>query len=148
MSKFADLSEYDASELNEAVDRSNFPRSDSIVSYGSGHENGTFKLTNGTNNGSLKNLHDNNNHVDNDDVVSEESDEVRELVRSPAGTSTTQSGFMRRPHPTPLKMRGQSDEKFDIPGTPKTPRTATTPGNLYITPFLSCKVVVQTKKII
>lgn len=38
-------------------------------------------------------------------------------------------GIIRRVHPTPLRMVSFRDERVDLPGTPRTPRTSTTPGN-------------------
>jgi len=53
-----------------------------------------------------------------------------------APLSTIASGVMKNPpnhsikreRPTPLKMISFTDSVFDVPGTPKTPRTSTTPG--------------------
>lgn len=115
MSHF-DISD-NADELNASIDTTNFPRSNSIVSNsswsGSAQENGVFRFQR---NGSRKNSQD-------------ETEEV-EQVKSP-GASSTQNGFMRRPHPTPLKMRSISESNgHDLPSATslKTPRTAATPG--------------------
>lgn len=40
-------------------------------------------------------------------------------------------GFIKRAHPAPLKMVAFKGDSIDIPGTPKTPRTSTTPGKCY-----------------
>lgn len=138
MSRF-DVSDYNAAELNEAVDTTNFPRSNSLISNGSGRENGSFRFANGLNGSRKSSMNDDiGNGNDESGVAADEADEkesgIRDLVpRSAAvpisGTSTV-SGFIRRPHPSPLKVRGFSEDKFDIPGTPITPRTATTPGNV------------------
>lgn len=148
MSRF-DVSDYNAAELNEAVDTTNFPRSNSLISNGSGRENGSFRFANGGSRKSSMN-DDFGNGNDESGVKDEEETEeegkannvVKDLVpRSAAvpisGTSTV-SGFIRRPHPSPLKVRGFSEDKFDIPGTPITPRTATTPGNFHLVKYLGC----------
>lgn len=137
MSRF-DVSDYNAAELNEAVDTTNFPRSNSLVSNGSGRENGSFRFANGINGSRKSSMNEDVGNGNDESVAKEEDEEVSDLVpRSAAvpisGTSTV-SGFLRRPHPSPLKMRGFSEDKFDIPGTPITPRTATTPGNDSILP--------------
>ena len=120
MSRF-DVSD-DADELNASIDTTNFPRSNSITSNGSwngsAHESGSFKFR-GVN--SPKNTYD----------------EAEEEVVTATG-SNTQNGFMRRPHPTPLKMRSISESngnRSDMPPLSatslKTPRTATTPGKYW-----------------
>lgn len=135
MSRF-DVSDYNAAELNEAVDTTNFPRSNSLVSNGSGRENGSFRFANGSRKSSMNDDAGNgNDEKECEEEAEEELNGVRDLVpRSAAvpisGTSTV-SGFIRRPHPSPLKVRGFSEDKFDIPGTPITPRTATTPGKRF-----------------
>uniref|UniRef100_A0A336M8A1 GTP cyclohydrolase 1 n=1 Tax=Culicoides sonorensis TaxID=179676 RepID=A0A336M8A1_CULSO len=118
-----------AAELNEAVDTTNFPRSNSIVSNGSGHRNGSFSFSNGKSRSNSVNEDFENHNKD-----AEENNDVRAIAtRStpvPISGSSTHTGFIRRQHPSPLVVRGVSTEdRFDIPGTPKTPRTATTPGH-------------------
>lgn len=135
MSRF-DVSDYNATELNEAVDATNFPRSNSLVSNGSGRENGTFRFANGSRKSSM-NGDEQNGEMEHEEE--EQNNSVGDLVpRSaavPISGASTVSGFIRRPHPSPLKVRGFSEDKFDIPGTPITPRTATTPGKLLSVPL-------------
>jgi len=102
MNKF-DVSD-DASELNEAIDSTNFPRSNSLVSNSSVQ---SFHSKSGVFNG---------NSQDDDD------DEVQ---------VNGSGGFMRRPHPKPLQMNGNGNsfEGTSSSTQPKTPRTATTPGH-------------------
>lgn len=130
MSRF-DVSD-NADELNAAIDNSNFPRSNSIVSNGSwngsAQENGLFRFAR---NGSRKNSQELTSQDERDER--DEGDERDEVSMSPTGgASSTQNGFMRRPHPTPLKMRSISESNgHDLYSAAalKTPRTATTPGN-------------------
>lgn len=131
MSRF-DVSD-NADELNASIDTTNFPRSNSIVSNGSwnssSHENGVFRFAR---NGSRKNSQDEFNNSERLDEA--EIDEIEEVVHSPppvTTVATTQNGFMRRPHPTPLKMRSISESNghdLNSAASLKTPRTTATPG--------------------
>lgn len=97
MSKY-NVSSFDATELNQAIDDTNFPssRSSSVSSqrYSNGNENEAGSISAST---------------------------------SPAIVSNS---ILNRSHPIPL--RSFSDDVFDIPGTPRTPRTITTPGIILI----------------
>lgn len=113
MSKF-DVSD-DASELNVAIDSTNFPRSNSLDQSASS-ENG-FNLKNG-------NSHDKDSGADDE--------------------PESNGGFRRRSHPKPLHIAAAANggsgstngnSSFELQdaasatqATPKTPRTATTPG--------------------
>ncbi|XP_063701228.1 GTP cyclohydrolase 1 [Culicoides brevitarsis] len=128
MSRF-DVSDYNAAELNDAVDTTNFPRSNSITSNGSGvHRyfgSRNNSISEDIGNGNDTEISKNN---DNDDKEGVNGDSKTSNI--PISATSTVSGFIKRPHPSPLKVRGYStEEKFDIPGTPITPRTATTPGH-------------------
>lgn len=88
MSKF-DVSDFDADELNQAIDDTNFPH---------GHDHNT----------------------------------------TTAATASKEDGLKRNKTPSlPLPVVKQngvfsksfSDDVFDVPGTPKTPRSIPTPGN-------------------
>lgn len=82
------LGDLSASELNAAIDDTNFPKNNNV-------ENGK-KTENG-----------------------EGANGV---------TKTFKKGSFRRDVPSPLKGSIFSDNYSDIPSTPKTPRTTTTPG--------------------
>lgn len=88
MSSKYDVSDFDATELNQAIDDTNFP-------HGHNHNNG------------------------NEDAL--------------LSSSSTRSKTSSMPLPV-VKQNGVfsksfSDDVFDVPGTPKTPRSIPTPGN-------------------
>lgn len=104
MSKQYDVSDFDATQLNKAIDDTNFPSSrNSSVSSARGMNNTQSEL----------------------EKLSLESPVaiVNNVVK-----------------PTTLKT-SLSDEVFDIPGTPKTPRTLTTPGDLTLYHFLQSHIL-------
>lgn len=84
----SDLTSLTASELNAAIDDTNFPKNNCV-------ENGK-KKENGEENGIAK---------------------------------TYKNRSFKREIPTPLKGVAFNENFVDIPGTPRTPRTSTTPGN-------------------
>lgn len=136
MSRF-DVSD-NADELNASIDTTNFPRSNSIVSNGSLtgslHENGSFRFRNSLSGSSRKNSQDESNETE------EQETEGGDAVAS------TQNGFMRRPHPAPLKMRSISESNGH--NSLMTPRTATTPGNnngLCVLSFLNVNTIRKIK---
>jgi hypothetical protein len=91
MSKY-DVSDFDADELNHAIDDTNFPHSHTTSASMSSANNGT-------------------------------NDENEGARRHTASSM-----------PVPVKKNGHiaksfSDDVFDVPGTPKTPRSIPTPGN-------------------
>jgi hypothetical protein len=93
-----DVSSLDANVLNQAIDDTNFPSSSSS-SVTSTH------ISNGNGNDS----------------------ENKTQPTSSALTSVSRTNvILNRAHPVPLKTF--SDEVYDVPGTPRTPRTSTTPG--------------------
>lgn len=83
-----------ASELNDAIDNTNFPKAPSdtieVKENGTSDTNDGTKQTNGTLNGT--------------------------------------SSVVKRTHPAPLRIVSFSEEVLDVIGTPRTPRTSTTPG--------------------
>lgn len=94
-----------ASELNDAIDNTNFPKletiSTEIKENGTSDKNDGTKQTNGTMNGT--------------------------------------TSVVKKTHPAPLKIVSFSEEVLDVIGTPRTPRTSTTPGsNLLCIFFLLC----------
>lgn len=88
------LSDLSASELNAAIDDTNFPKNNNVEN-GKKTENGD-----GGANGSV--------------------------IR------TLKNGSFKRDVPSPLVGAAFSDNYADMPSTPKTPRTTTTPGKLSI----------------
>lgn len=86
-----------ASELNDAIDNTNFPKTESISTEikenGTSDKNDGTKQTNGTVNGT--------------------------------------TSVVKRTHPAPLKIVSFSEEVLDVIGTPRTPRTSTTPGSIF-----------------
>lgn len=78
-----------ASELNDAIDNTNFPKLETNLTEIK--ENGTSDKNDGT--------------------------------KQTNGTSV-----VKRTHPAPLKIVSFSEEILDVIGTPRTPRTSTTPG--------------------
>lgn len=110
MSKY-DVSDFDADELNHAIDDTNFPHSHHMPSSSSTTVNGGKK---GDENGSDYRRH----------------------------TATSM--------PLPVNKNGHfsksfSDDVFDVPGTPKTPRSLTTPGNCECLPVLLYSFVICTR---
>lgn len=88
MSKF-DVSDFDADELNQAIDDTNFPH---------GHDHNTTTAT-----------------------ASKEDGLKRNKTSSmPLPVVVKQNGVF---------SKSFSDDVFDVPGTPKTPRSIPTPGN-------------------
>lgn len=124
------LSELSASELNEAIDDTNFPqshamsrqRNSSVCSTSS--NSAVMGLSDSVR--SLSNL-ENELQVDETQTCKDQSNNIENV--NDANPRSKPIGFMRREHPTTLlKMNGSVEGKFDVPGTPKTPRTSTTPG--------------------
>ena len=93
MSKQYDVSDFDSTELNKAIDDTNFPSS-------------------------------RNNSVSSAREVNNSQSELEKLTLE--STVPIQNNVVK---PTSLRT-SMSDEVFDIPGTPKTPRTLTSPGEL------------------
>ncbi|CAD7089645.1 unnamed protein product [Hermetia illucens] len=125
------LSELSASELNEAIDDTNFPqshamsrqRNSSVCSTSS--NSAVMGLSDSVR--SLSNL-ENELQVDETQTCKDQSNNIENV--NDANPRSKPIGFMRREHPTTLlKMNGSVEGKFDVPGTPKTPRTSTTPGH-------------------
>lgn len=143
------LDELTASELNAAIDDTNFPKARSTqcltqsqinggAAAGTGvgddetnaHQNGKTNHATGSLNGNddneNKNDNENNKHTIQDEQHSTESLPTQNGIK----------GFIKRAHPAPLKMVAFKGDSIDVPGTPRTPRTSTTPGKLCY-PFYS-----------
>lgn len=88
---FSSLDDLSASELNAAIDDSNFPKRGSLLTNGHSSSGG----------GSLGN-----------------------------STADYPKHFLsKRPeYPSTMRMNSFDDPSLDVPGTPRTPRTSTTPG--------------------
>lgn len=112
------LDELTASELNCAIDDTNFPkaRSTTCLSHGNGDESSAHQ--NGNTSHATSNRNDNANH----------STDGQQHSTEPPSTNGIK-GFIKRAHPAPLKMVAFKGDSVDVPGTPRTPRTSTTPGN-------------------
>jgi hypothetical protein len=93
MSKF-DISDFNAHELNQAIDDTNFPSHDHEA-CGPSSANGRVKESNKS-----------------DDVPPRKTHKSLPIAVKPNGFA-----------------KSLDDEVFDIPGTPKTPRSLPTPGN-------------------
>lgn len=111
------LDELSASELNAAIDDTNFPKSQNNSAVSTPLDAGLVSQALGLGLGT-------STSNDNDKVNGDEVNKV-------ATVNGTAKGFINREHPTPLKMVAFREDTFDVPGTPRTPRTSTTPG-IYI----------------
>jgi hypothetical protein len=110
MSKTFDVSDFNVKELNDAIDKTNFPST--ATANGNGVANGSTKA------GATKSE---------DRGKNGEAVEVVENA-DPSEQLATPNGVLKKRDITPLQMKQYSGEVFDVPGTPKTPRTSTTPG--------------------
>lgn len=96
-----------ASELNAAIDATNFPK---IIQ---------------------QNVTVSNNKINNNNGCSENGSSAS--TNGDGGSSSSSSSVnncekLKREYPKALKMSGINESSFDVPGTPRTPRTSTTPG--------------------
>jgi hypothetical protein len=105
MSKTFDVSDFNVKELNEAIDKTNFPPTAGVANGST--RNGAAKLEDRVKNGE---------HVQSAKVADDDDE-----AKAP-------NGVLKKRDLTPLQMKQYSGEVFDVPGTPKTPRTSTTPG--------------------
>lgn len=116
------LDELTASELNAAIDDTNFPKARSTSISSQGDESNANQ--NGTNHATSP-LNGNDDDNENDHAKLAKSDAQQQ---STAESTTNGKGFIKRAHPAPLKMVAFKGDSIDVPGTPRTPRTSTTPG--------------------
>lgn len=118
MNRMSSLDELTASELNKAIDDTNFPkaRSTTCLSHGNCDE------SNANQNGKTNRTTSNGNE---DNTIATDGNHSTE---SPSTNGI--KGFIKRAHPAPLKMVAFKGDSIDVPGTPRTPRTSTTPGNV------------------
>lgn len=117
------LDELTASELNDAIDDTNFPKAQSTSCSSkvddTNHQNGNTSSHAANNKNGL--LDDENRNADGE---ANENDSVNTTI-----ATNGHKGFIKRTHPAPLKMVAFKGDSIDVPGTPRTPRTSTTPGN-------------------
>lgn len=117
------LDELTASELNDAIDDTNFPKARSTTCLSTSQGNGDE--LNAHQNGNTKHATSNGN----DDNKTEPETDAQQSTESPATIAPNGiKGFIKRVHPAPLKMVAFKGDSIDVPGTPRTPRTSTTPG--------------------
>lgn len=126
------IDELTASELNAAIDDTNFPK---VWSTPCHTPNGSTDaesnaLQNGKNtNQAISPLNGNGNGNEENKNTSEHvTDVLNSTEPLPPNVQNGIKGFIKRAHPAPLKMVAFKGESIDVPGTPKTPRTSTTPG--------------------
>lgn len=119
------LDELTASELNDAIDDTNFPKAQSTLCLSRPSSEESRPLTH--QNGNSTPLIGNGNAEE-----PNASDRTDEQNDNGSGARNGHKGFMKRVHPAPLKMVAFKGDSIDIPGTPRTPRTSTTPGLLTV----------------
>lgn len=113
------LDELSASELNAAIDDTNFPKLQNAVVYGAmlppSSDDAVATAKNGTSE---------------DDQMSDTPNTSSEApnLTSSHSNGISDGSIIKRVHPAPLKMVSFKGDSFDVPGTPRTPRTSTTPG--------------------
>lgn len=131
------LDELTASELNDAIDDTNFPKAlssqclsaatlpqhcDEIQQNGKKavNANGRDEQSSG---GGGDGATDHHHHSTADTIDGQNANE-------PLASNVQNGikGFIKRTHPAPLKMVAFKGDSIDVPGTPRTPRTSTTPG--------------------
>lgn len=122
------LDDMTASELNDAIDDTNFPKpmpSPSSCSSIPTQFASPSGLVNGhKNHVCLAATHSTNTNL----KIDLEEELTDDTVPTPKTNGHKQ--LINREHPTPLKMVAFKEDSIDVPGTPRTPRTSTTPGTL------------------
>lgn len=108
------LDDLSASELNAAIDDTNFPKNPSGSAASTPLDPNVVSQALGLGPAA---------------VASSSNEETKkEELANGLSKNGAAKGIIRREHPTPLRMVSFRDDKFDVPGTPRTPRTSTTPG--------------------
>lgn len=138
------IDELTASELNAAIDDTNFPRARSLSIASVGDD--TNALQNGKTNHTTNPLNGNDENSNGHPTATDEPNSPNDQNDSNATNDTNDTndtnsiepipspvqngikGFIKRAHPAPLKMVAFKADSIDVPGTPRTPRTSTTPG--------------------
>lgn len=115
------LDDLSASELNAAIDDTNFPKVQKAIVYGTVLPSSADDTVATAKNGTSEDDH--------------QPSGTAETSSDPSNLTSSQSNgigdgsIIKRTHPAPLKMVSFKGDSFDVPGTPRTPRTSTTPGN-------------------
>lgn len=127
------LDELTASELNDAIDDTNFPKALSTQCLSASplqQHCDEFQLNgkkavnaNGRDENSAASDHHHQQQSTTDTVDGQNANEPL-----PSNVQNGIKGFIKRTHPAPLKMVAFKGDSIDVPGTPRTPRTSTTPG--------------------
>lgn len=135
------LDEMTASELNAAIDDTNFPKSTNSAASTPLDPNVVSQaLGLGPVEKTIKSLQDasgstvaaaSNDKEETDDTVAPLANNGS-VVAAGSIANGIAKGILRREHPAPLRMVSFRDDRVDLPGTPRTPRTSTTPGKLLI----------------
>lgn len=125
------LDELTASELNDAIDDTNFPKAQSANCLSTADRT-KIDDTNPQNGNSSSNNNQKNGAVDEKNENSDESKIDNDANSTATNIANGHKGFhpLKRAHPAPLKMVAFKGDSIDVPGTPRTPRTSTTPGNI------------------
>lgn len=129
------LDELTASELNAAIDDTNFPKAQSttcLSTSASWPKSDESQPNSPQPNGkTIQDLSIQNGNDEIDAKTNNEPTADTETTVPPNGVNNVQNGhkgFIKRTHPAPLKMVAFKGDSIDVPGTPRTPRTSTTPG--------------------
>lgn len=135
--------ELTASELNDAIDDTNFPKAPSsqCLSIASHSDESTAHHQNGKTNHAAAlpptTTTSTTTATSTNSVNGNDENSIEHATTDPPNptdaTSNVQNGikgFIKRAHPAPLKMVAFKGDSIDVPGTPRTPRTSTTPGML------------------
>jgi hypothetical protein len=117
MSKTFDVSDFNVKELNDAIDKTNFPCTTNSLTPAANGTTSNGTTSNGTKNG------------DNDKIEENVQDGAVAQTSAPlTSTVARANGFGKNRDLTPLKVKQYSGDVFEIPGSPRTPRSSTTPG--------------------
>lgn len=127
------LDELNATELNAAIDDTNFPKAQSTQCLS--------RTSDDPRSPTIANTHQNGNSTPIATPATDDTTQGNGITDATATDRTKDDqsnengaaqnghkGFMKRVHPAPLKMVAFKGDSIDIPGTPRTPRTSTTPG--------------------
>lgn len=132
------LDELTASELNDAIDDTNFPKALSSQCLSAATSQQVDEITNAhTQNGKTAtnaNGRDEKCSIDHHAAAAAAATATDGHNANEPLSSNVQNGikgFIKRTHPAPLKMVAFKGDSIDVPGTPRTPRTSTTPGKCH-----------------
>lgn len=137
------LDELTASELNDAIDDTNFPKALSPPCLSSPTLPPTLSPTlpttlpphcdeiqqNGKKVAHANGRDENSDHQQHQHTTAADTVDGQNASEPlPSNVQNGIKGFIKRTHPAPLKMVAFKGDSIDVPGTPRTPRTSTTPG--------------------